>query len=309
MHAILIPNIIPLYLLIFLGYVAGKKLEVDLTSVARIVIFIVAPVVFFGAIARIDFHPAYALLPVLAFVIGSTVASIAYLLAGRFWRDNTANLIGGGCVAGNTGYFGLPIVMALFEPKLVGVYLMMNVGLAVAEITVGYFIAARGTATLKESLGKVLTLPSIYGFLAGLLYNFTGLPLPEVAERFWTYASGTWVFLGMMLIGIALSRLKKLEVSWPLIGWMFSFKFILWPSLTFGIVFLDAAFFHVLPGGVYRLMAVMATVPLMANIVAYAAHLKLHPERAATAVLMSTLFALIYMPLALGLFETLLEQI
>jgi malate permease and related proteins len=40
----------------------------------------------------------------------------------------------------------------------------------------------------------------------------------------------------------------------------------------------------------------MAIVPLAANTVALATELKVHPERAAIAVLLSTLFALFYIP-------------
>jgi predicted permease len=294
--ATLIANIIPLHILIGLGYIAGRRLDVNLNSLARVAIFIISPIVIFGAIAQLDFDARYILLPFLIFGISLTITLPAYALAQKRWRSNMANLIGLGSVSGNTGYFGLPIVLALYGADGAGIYLFMNFATTISENIIGYFLAARGHHTVRESLLKVARLPALYALAAGLLWNASGTPLPDIAVRYWQYATGTWVYVGMMLIGVALSKLKTFELDARLLGWLFTIKFVAWPLLGLSAIAADKAIFHLFPETIYGLVLIMTSVPLMGNLVAFAAQLNLHPEKAALAVLLSTIFAIIYMP-------------
>lgn len=295
--AVLIENIIPLYILVGLGYIAGRWMDVNLQSLARVCIFIVAPVVIFGGMVRMNFDPRYILLPVLMAGISAGIGLSVYALAHRRWKNNTANLIGLGSISGNTGYFGFPLVLALFGPDWGAVYLFMNMATSVTENTIGYYMAVRGHHTIKDSLRKVVKLPGIHALYLGLICNFLHVPMPELFFKYWTYATGTWVIIGMMLIGVALGKLQKLEFDWRMIGWLFTSKFILWPAVGLAVILADAAVFHLFPHEIYGLILIFTSVPLMSNLVAYAAHMNLHPEKAATAVVLSTLLAIITLPL------------
>lgn len=301
--SLLIANIIPLYVLIVLGFIAGRYLDVNLPSMATVAIYILAPIVNFGAMAKMDFTPEYIALPVIFFLGSCTIGIITYLTAQKIWKNNTANLIGMGSVTGNTMYFGLPVILALLGPEWVGVYALLNLGTFLNEVGLGYFFGARGTATLKGAFIKVMKLPVIHAIWLGLLYNLSGLELPESFIRYWDYSIGAWVIIGMMIIGVALSKQSRLEIDLKLLASMFTPKFILWPAFGFGVIFIDIAYFQAFEPEVHMMLAVMTTVPLAGNLVAYAATLNLHPERAAAAVLISTLFAFITVPLAVILYQ------
>lgn len=304
--SLLIANIIPLYVIIAAGYIAGRWMDVNLHSMAIIAIYILAPIVNFGAIAQMKFTPEYIILPII-FLIGSAViGTTSYLVAHKVWKNNTANLIGMGSVTGNTMYFGLPVILALLGPEWIGAYALINLGTFLSEISLGYFFGARGHATLKGALIKVIKLPVIYGILLGLIYNFSGLALPESFIRYWDYSIGSWVIIGMMIIGVALAKQSRLEIDWKLILSMSVPKFILWPAFGFGIILLDLHYFHAFGTEIHTMLAVMTAVPLAGNLVAFAATLNLHPERAATTVLISTIFAFITVPAAVIIYQLLI---
>lgn len=303
--ALLIINIIPLYILIALGFISGKWLDVNLPSMATIAIYILAPMVNFGALAQMEFTPEYIALPFVIFAISTIVGTTSYLIAQKIWKNNMANLIGMGSVTGNTMYFGLPVALALLEPEWIGIYALMNLGLFVNEVGLGYFFGARGDATLKGALVKVLKLPVIHAIWIGLIYNFCGFELNETFLRYWNYAIGAWVLIGMMIIGVALSKQSRLEIDMKLLASMFVPKFILWPLLGFGVILADITYFQAFSNEVYLMMAIMSAVPLAGNLVAYAATLKLHPEKAAAAVLISTILACITVPGAVILVQIL----
>jgi predicted permease len=142
---LLIANIIPLYGLIALGFIAGKWLDVNLHSIAIIAIYILAPVVNFGALAKMEFSPEYIALPVTLFCASAVIGLSFYNLARIMWRSNYANLIGMSSVVGNTMYFGLPIVLALLGPQWAGVYALMNLGVFLNEVGLGFLRCARSS--------------------------------------------------------------------------------------------------------------------------------------------------------------------
>ncbi|HPF78641.1 MAG TPA: hypothetical protein PLF01_05030 [Alphaproteobacteria bacterium] len=295
---LLVANIFPLYILISLGFIAGRWLDVNLPSIATIAIYILAPIVNFGAMAQMKFTPEYIALPLIIFAGSAIIGIISYNTAHALWKSNTANLIGMGSVTGNTMYFGLPVVLALLDPKWVGVYALLNLGMFLNEVGLGYFFGARGHATLKGALMKVIKLPVVHAIWLGLIYNLSGLALPDVFLRYWNYSVGAWVMIGMMIIGVALSKQSRLEIDLKLMAGMFTPKFILWPAFGFAIILLDQLYFHAFGTEVHMMLAILTSVPLAGNLVAYAATLNLHAEKAAAAVLISTVLALITVPSA-----------
>lgn len=301
--SLLIANIIPLYVLIALGFISGRWLDVNLHSIAIIAIYILAPIVNFGAMARMEFTPEYMVLPLIIFIVSASIGTVAYKTAQKMWKNNRANLIGMGSMTGNTMYFGLPVVIALLGEEWVGVYALMNLGMFLNEVGLGYFYGARGNATLKKAALKVVKLPVIHAIWIGLLYNMSGFDLPESFLRYWNYAIGAWVIIGMMIIGVALSKLEKLEVDWKLIANLYVPKFIAWPLFGFGFVLLDLHVLNWFTAPVHQMMIIISTVPLAGNLVAYSATLNLHPEKAAAAVLISTIMAFATVPGAILLYQ------
>lgn len=301
--SLLVANIIPLYVLIALGFIAGRWMDVNLPSMATIAIYILAPIVNFGALAQMDFTPQYVALPIIFFTGSCVIGIVSYLTAQRLWKNNTANLIGMGSVTGNTMYFGMPVILALLGPEWLGVYALLNLGTFLNEVGLGYFFGARGNATLKGAVLKVLKLPVVHAVWLGIAYNLSGLSLPESFIRYWDYSLGAWVIIGMMIIGVALSKQSRLDIDFKLLASMFVPKFVLWPLFGFGVILTDMAYFQAFGPEVYTMLAVMTAVPLAGNLVAYASTLNLHPERAAAAVLISTIFGIITVPAAVIIYQ------
>lgn len=296
-------NLLPLYVLIGLGYIAGRWLQVNLPSIARINIFILLPVVMVGAMARMEFDPQYLLLPVLLWLISLCAVFLSYRVGKLFWQDGNANLLGAGSANGNTIYFGLTPILLLFGPAGVGIYLFMNLGPQVNNLTLAYFLAARGHHTLRQSLKKTLRFPAVHAAWIGLLCNFLGWTPEGIVLKYWEHATGAIVWLGMMMIGIALGKFEKLEIDFRLLGAFVLSKFGLWPALCGLFVWLDVTFLGLFERDIHKMILLFSVMPVMGNLVAYATEHDLHPQRAATVVLITTLLTLFTVPGVLMLFE------
>ncbi len=298
----LIVKLIPLYAVIALGWVAGRYLQVSKESVARLLIYVLSPAVVFHGILTIPFRPALLLLPVIFWIICVVLCLLFYALGSLRWRDAHRNILAFTSGTGNTGYFGLPVAIVLFGQQSVGLMVLAGFGAVLFEVTLGFFMVARGHHTARESLLRVVKLPSLYACAAGVIGNVAGLQLPVPAADMFVSARGAFTILGSMVIGLGLAANKKITVDWAFTGLAFLAKFAAWPLVMFTLVRLDASVFHVFGPDVHSVMKLLSIVPLAANTVAYATELKTEPEKAATAVFLSTVFALFYIPLMVAVF-------
>ena len=301
----ILANMLPLYGLIVLGYIAGKFLNVRLHSVSRINIFILLPIVQFGAMMNLQFNASLILLPILTCMTSYAITLSAHKIAGLYWTDGTENLIAASGVNGNAIYFGLPIITALFGAEGLAIYLFMNLGGAINNLTLGNYMTARGRFTVQDSIRKVITFPAIYAVIIGLILNAIGVEMHEVAVRYWDSAKGAMVFLGMMMIGVGISQLDRLSFDIKELCAYTLVKSVAWPVVMCGAALLDHHVFGLFASDIHKMMMVFSAMPVMGSLVAYAAEYKLHPERAASAVLVSSVSAAALIPLMLILIERL----
>lgn len=162
-------KLIPLYLMIALGFIAGKYLKVQKESVANIVIYILVPVIIFNGTATTPLNISTLSLPVLFYVLCSFMCLLFYFLGGFIWKDSTRNVLALAAGTANVGYFGLPVVAVLFPPPSLGLAVLAIMGFQLFENSLGFFIAAKGRHTARDALLKVLKLPTLYAFFLAYL--------------------------------------------------------------------------------------------------------------------------------------------
>lgn len=294
-------NLIPLYVIIALGFFAGRFLNADRNTLVNLVLYMFMPIVVFGFVVQLDLKPAYALLPVIIYTIHAIIGLSMLKLGKIVYNDPRANLLSMCTAMGNTGYFGLPLVLLLTKPEWVGVYMFMLLGGVLYEGTIGYYIAARGAFNVTDSLRKLVKFPAIYAISLALIINLSGTQLPDLFFTYWAYFKGAYVISGMMIVGVALSKVDKLMFSWRFNSLVFVGKFAAWPLLALSFIALDQNVLHIFEPEVRKLILVISLVPPAANIAAFASQFGVMPEKAATTVLAGTVFALFFIPLILGI--------
>ncbi len=300
---IVLYKIIPLYLIILIGYIGTKLFKIDRETIGKTLIYILAPIiVFYGAFTtEISFTTLS--LPILFFFICCYV-SILFFIIGKFVykEDATKNILAFASGSGNAGYFGLPVIATILGDKEFAISVMLILGVILYENTLGFYITARGGYSKYESIRKVVRLPSIYAFFIGIILNILNLELSNNVVLVIEHFKSAYVVFGMMLIGMGLIGIKLKNFDLKFILLTFFAKFFIFPLIILFIIFIDTNFFNIYNREIYNILIIMSIVPLAANTVAFATELKVYPEKAAIAVLLSTIFALFYIPLVLTLF-------
>lgn len=291
-------KIIPCYVLIVCGFLAAKYYEVRKEAVANLAIYIITPAVVMLGTLQAGLAVNVLILPLCFLTIGTTLAFANYTLGKHLWEDNTRILLAFSSGTGNTGYFGIPVCIALLGPEALPIAVMLALGATLFENTVGYYLGARAESSVKEAFHKLLILPSLYAFAIGLLLNIFHLPLPAVLHDTLTLLKGAYTPLGMMLIGMGLAQVAWGKLDYKFILLALGNKWILWPLCGFGLVFLDHSLTHFFSPLIQQVFIIESVVPLAANTVALATRFNAYPEKAAVAVTLSTILGLVVVPVA-----------
>jgi malate permease and related proteins len=295
-------KLLPLYLNILMGYIAGKKLQANQEMVAKLMFYMINPLIIFHGVLNTHLNASILTLPLLTFFIASFLCLIFYRFARRIWDDASKNIMAFSAGSGATGYFGLPLAMMIFDEQTEGIYILALLGVTLYDHSLGYYISFKGLYTPMQCVYKILCLPTIYAFLLGLLLNVIQCPIPEVYREFITPIKGVYVVLGMMIIGMGLANLTQFKLDLKFIGMTFLAKFLVWPLLVLFIIHLDRTFLGIYTPVSHQALILISIVPLAVNTVVMSSLMNWHPEKAAATVLLSTVFALFYVPVMTSFF-------
>lgn len=302
----LLPKLLPLYFLIAIGATAARRLPIRRETLAALMLYTVTPVVVFWGALNAPLKPSLLLLPVVMFLGCATIGGLALFFGKRIWGPTSAraHILGFSCGSGNTGYYGLPLITAIFSgvgyaigaEEAVSIAIFGLMGFVLYENTLGFYFVARSRHSMRESIRRVLRLPSVYAFALGVLLNAVGMesggPWRDLAISY----RGAYTIFGMMLVGVGLGQAKFEHWEPGFLSFALVAKLVGWPLLALAAISADNAWFRLFDTETHLVMFLLAVVPLPANAIAVATEFDCEAERIAVATLLSTLVALVAIP-------------
>ncbi|MBI1327267.1 MAG: hypothetical protein GC136_06450 [Alphaproteobacteria bacterium] len=297
----LLQQLLPLYAIAVLGYIVGKLAKIDVKSITTLTIFVISPMVFMLSISKLDFSAGAIISPIIMFALACFFGFLTLVITRLYLEPKTAYLAALTTGTNNWGYFGIPIAFALFPPEMVAAYIVTGVSFQFFENSLGMYYISRGNKGPWESFLNIFKYPVIYAILIGILLSAFHVQLPPVADNVLGLFKGAYTVLGMMIIGLGLSQIDKFKIDMPFMATMFGVRFIMWPLVAMGIIYADQHWLHLLGETFYKPILLFSIVPMGANNIAFATHFDMHPAKAAMGVLFTTLFALVYVPVAIKL--------
>jgi len=294
-------KLLPLYVTVALGWIAGRYLEASGKHIAGIMLYIVTPSVVFSGVMAAPLTPQVILLPALVFGFCTVIALVHLAIARRVLTDGSASVIPLSVGTGNTGYFGIPVALLLFGEQGLALYIVCMLGTTLFENSVGFYLAARGKYSIRDALVRVARLPSVYAFAAAVALNLSGVSIPGAFVPLFDNLRGAYSILGMMIIGMGIMSFRGLAGNPVFTGLAFFGKFVSWPALALAFWWLDAQLLGIYDLAVHQAIFLISITPIAANTVVIATLLDAAPRQAAGTTLLSTLFALGFIPVMIAL--------
>jgi len=299
-------KIISILLSIIIGFLAGKIAKVGSEDISNLLFYFIAPIVFFSVPASASLDYSSLSLSIITFFIASFLSIFSFYFFKIYWSDHTLNIIAYSAGAANTGYFMLPIASTLFDNYTLSLYMMAAVGVSLYDCSIGYYMCMRNISSTKDSVLRLLKMPTLISFALGCAFSLSGLRLPDFLEDFIYNMRAAYSVLGMVIIGLGLSTMKKFTIDKKFTLALCSAKFIFYPIAINLFILADRFFLHWFDSSAYYALQLISTAPIAANTMVMAGLLKFPQEKVATSLLLSLGIALIYIPLISSiLFENL----
>ena len=289
--------VIPLFGLVFLGYLAGRFKRIPLDGLAWLNFFIVylaLPALIFRLLsdtpvsefANVRFLIATSLGTFLIFVLCFCIAKLA-----RKTDIPTATIQGFAGAYGNIGYMGPPLAIAAFGPEagvpVALVFCLDNAMHFTLAPTLMAISSKKPQSVLKIVSGivhKIITHPFILATLAGMGVAWLNQPLPAALNQLLLSLSNAAAPCALFAMGVtaAIRPLKRIPAE---LCYLIPIKLVVHPLLVYVLV-------SNIPGvsTLWLHSAVLlAALPSATNVFVIAQQYNVWEERASSAVVLSTL--------------------
>lgn len=217
----ILETILFIFGLIALGYVSGLtgylRAEVG-EGLSAFAVSVALPCLLFRTLIEADFAGAPWGLWCAYFSAVIVAWTAGHLITTRvFGRDSQAGVIGGVSAAfSNLVLLGTPFMLGVFgQPGFALLSLLISIHLPImlmaSMILFEIFGRQKGApaapmAFLRAFLRQLLRNPLVIGILAGLIWRFAGLALPQLAGRFVDALAGIAAPLALFAMGLGLRK-------------------------------------------------------------------------------------------------------
>jgi predicted permease len=297
---------LPFFLLIGLGFVAGKTgfFSAEATAfLTKFVFYFALSSLLFRFTSQVAVADLFNGPAMLAYLAASAThyAIMVGLALLRGHRLDEAGFEGHAAVHGNIGFIGIPMLGSLLGHEAVGVIVLlifvdMTVFATLVVILVslgqhGQVTRASGATVLRGLVKN----PMIISIVLGVAWSATRLPMPEPAARFFDILGAAATPGALFAIGCSLAY-KRIEDPATAV-WLSAGKLVLHPIF----VFVGAVLLFSVDPFTASVMIAAASLPVAGNIYVLAQHYDVFPERISAAILVSTAASIVTVPIVLAL--------
>ena len=306
----IIEVIFPIFAIALVGYIVtslGVFKAPDIESISRFVFAIALPVMLFNALANIDlpekinwaFLLSYYFVAILIFLIGMVISRRQFS-----FNVKEQSVFGLGSSYSNTVLVGLPLVVSgLGEEALLPMIMLISVNSAILFFMVTLMADRNDTngrsalAVGVQTIQNLIRNPIIIGLGLGLIFNILSVPIPTPIGKTIDLISQTALPSALFVLGASLSAYKvsgHIREAAAMVG----LKIIVMPILVWILSFLV---FKLDP--LWSAAAVMtAGMPVGINAYMFSQKYQSGVVTVSTAILLSTLLAMISQSVLLVLF-------
>ena len=280
--------IVPVFLIVVVGYAYGRRARPDLTSFNRIVLDVLAPALVYTALAAKDFRlgdHAVLLLGGALLILASGV--VAWLLArGTHTQPRTLVPV---VMFNNCGNMGLPLALLAFGPE--------NFGAAVALFSISnlihFSLGARITSAHARTRDLLLS-PLMIATALGFASAATGVRPPDMLFTGLKIMGEAMLPLMLFALGVRLTALQRRDVTRGLLGAFAR------PVIGLAIA-LPLAWALGLAGASKGQLILFGSLPPAVMQFLLAERYHQEPEKVAAMILLGNALAVLFVPLALAL--------
>jgi predicted permease len=198
---VLIQTVIPIFIIILVGYAIGKIKKIDIQPFIDLIVYIAGPCLIFSSIVGSDINlTEFTTIAVAALAIIFSMALLALLIL-KIAKSDKKGL----CLPmtfGNTSYLGYPVALFAFGMDGLSravVYDMMN---SLVIFSLGIYIIQH-----RNELQEAFKVPLLYAVVVGLVVNLLKIPVPQEIFKPIEMIGMITIPLALLVLGYKLTQI------------------------------------------------------------------------------------------------------
>jgi len=286
---ILLHVMLPVFLLVGLGALLHRIFRFDMNTLSKLNVYALLPAVGFVNIYESNID-ANVLVKVLGFLLAQngTLIVISAVMAKLLKLDRSLSAtFQNTIVLNNSGNFGIPVSQLVFHQQPLGLSIQIIVTIFQNFLTNTYglwnFLSAGGKK--GEVTAEFWKNPIIYALLFGLLFRALHIPIPPFIWNPVQNVANAFLAVALLTLGAQVAYIDFKRFP-PLLFLSVFGRLLLAPAVAAVII----CGLH-LDGVIAQALFIASSYPCSRNTALYAWEYGHHPDYAAQAVLMSTLFS------------------
>jgi len=279
-------TVIPVFLIIAIGFVIGKKRKIDVQPIVDLIVYIAGPSLIFVSLAKSNIE----LNDFLTMVIVTVVfTSILWLLAYIIFKITKSKNYGLylPMAHGNTGYLGWPIALFAFGIAGLSRAVIFDAVASVFLFSLGIYVVHR-----RNELKEIFKIPLIYALILGFLFNFFKIPVPKMAFSALEMIGMITIPAALLVLGYKLTEIKLKSAKIAFLASLFKI------GIGFLVAFLIVALFSI-TGITRNIILLEASMPSAVFTMILCQKYKRDAALVASTVLISTIISIFTIPLIL----------
>jgi predicted permease len=288
---ILVNVIFPVFILIGAGAALHRKFHFDMNTLSKLSTFFLMPCVSFSNIYENNIG-GKTLFHILGFLVlqGLSLMILSSLISRTAKFENgLSSTFKNSIVLVNSGNFGLPVSQLVFQHNPLGasIQVLVMIFQNLLTYTYGLFNSVSAKPTNSTAIREFFKNPVIYAFLLGLFLHLLHIKIPKFLWTPIDNTSNAFLAIALITLGAQSAYIKIKSFSLPLILSLLG-RLVLSPIVAFTIIYALN-----LQGTTAQALFIASSFPTSRNSALFALEYDNHPDYAAQAVLMSTLFSMI----------------
>lgn len=283
--------LLPIFVIMGIGFVMQKKFELNLQTLARLNIYFLVPGFIFVKLSSTQISANlfgniflfFILYVVLLYTVSHFVGKMIGLEKGE--KTTFSNSV----MFFNSGNYGVPVNDLVFksDPLAMSIQVIMLTLQNIFLFSYGIFsLQSIQVGKLKAALGY-FKMPVLYAMLAGVATNIFNIPVPSFIWVPATYIANAMIALALLTLGAQVAQIKFVA-GLSSVYYSLLLRLAVGPMIALAIIFI----FKV-DGIVAQALLIGSAMPTSVNSAVIAQEYDNHPALAAQIVLFSTLISAI----------------
>ncbi|WP_410511139.1 AEC family transporter [Paenibacillus sp. BR2-3] len=289
---ILLNNVIPLFIVIFLGAVLYRAFKLDIKTLSKISFFLLTPAVVFHLLysTEISFLLFGQIMLFFCMFMLLQYGVLEIVIRIRGLQEGMKAALRNSVLFANSANYGLPINQLAFSgnPLTLSVQVVILVLQSFLPNTYGIYSVNSHKSSFRSMFRTIASQPVIYAIPIALLMRGLQIPLPNFLATPITYITDAFIGLALITLGVQLGSMKWSMPTGKIIDLTLSvtLRLLVGPAiaaLTLWMLGMD--------GLVAKALVVSSAVPTSLSSVLLAVEFDNEPEFSSQAVFFSTLIS------------------